>query len=71
MPHQNRNNAHNWPEFLVSFRARHNLTQAKLADELQISRRTVEDWEAGRRKPIFFLNLALERVEQRLLLKPH
>lgn len=62
MPHPNRNKVRDWPEYLRSYRASHDLSQRQLADALQISRRTVEDWEAGRREPIAFLRLALERL---------
>lgn len=32
-------------------RTRYNLTQAALAEKFGIPRRTIEDWDAGRRNP--------------------
>lgn len=66
MPHPNRSKVRDWPAHLQAFRATHSLSQVKLADALQISSRTVEDWEAGRREPIAFLKLALERMAQKM-----
>lgn len=66
MPHPNRNKVRYWPEFLASFRESHNLSQKQLADKLQISARTVQDWEYGRGQPAPYLRLALQRIEQDL-----
>ncbi len=51
-----------WPEHLRSFRKKHKLSQVKLADLLQISRRNVEDWERGIHKPPEYLKRALDRL---------
>lgn len=67
MPHPNRSKVRDWPVYLASFRVQHNLSQAGLADALQISKRTVEAWEAGRFEPPPYLRLALERVAEKLL----
>lgn len=53
--HPRRNIVHDWPEFLKKFRANHNLTQKNLADRLQISYRTLENWEAGINIPAPYL----------------
>jgi transcriptional regulator with XRE-family HTH domain len=44
------------------FREGQGLTQAALAEKLGASRRTVEDWEAGRRLPPPLLRLALAAI---------
>lgn len=51
-----------WPQHLRDFRKKHGLSQATLADALQISKRCVEDWEQGVTHPPAFLKLALERL---------
>ena len=38
------------------------LSQAKFGDEYEIPKRTIEDWETGRRKPPEYLLRLLERV---------
>lgn len=44
------------------------LTQAAFADKYQIPKRTIEDWEAGRRScPIYTQNLLQEAVKRELL----
>lgn len=63
MSHPNRSKIRDWPAYLLAFRASHNLTQAKLADALMISKRNVENWEAGLREPPAFLKLALEQID--------
>ena len=62
MPHPNRNKVRDWPEFLASFRASHDLSQKQLADKLQISARTVQDWEYGRGQPAPYLRLELQQL---------
>lgn len=57
--HPNRSKVNDWPAFVRAFRDKNGLTQAKLADVLQISKRTVEEWESGRNTPPPYLRLAL------------
>ncbi|MDQ1153046.1 DNA-binding transcriptional regulator [Brevundimonas sp. SORGH_AS_0993] len=47
------------PDELRTFRQNLDLTQAELAEKLGGSRRSIEDWEAGRRQPPAMLRLAL------------
>lgn len=60
--HPNRNKVKNWPEYLKSFRKKHELTQKKLADLLQISQRNIENWEMGISKPHAYLKKAMESL---------
>lgn len=57
--HPRRSLIRNWPKYLKQFRHAHNLTQRQLADKLQVSCRTVENWEAGINKPAPYLKKAL------------
>ena len=50
------------PEDLRGFRHGLRLSQKGLAAALAISPRAIEEWEAGRRNPPFYLRLALERL---------
>lgn len=62
--HPRRNKIRDWPRHLKEFRRGHSLTQRNLADILQTSLRSVENWETSVHYPPAFLKLALERVEQ-------
>lgn len=64
--HPNRSNIKNWPEFLREFRLVNLLSQAELADNLQISKRAVEAWEQGINIPPPYLKGALEEMKRRL-----
>ncbi len=55
-----------WPEKVRAFRERHAITQAELAQKLGVSKRCVEQWEGGQRKPMFYLILALYWLDHRL-----
>lgn len=66
MNHPNRSKVKNWPEYLRAFRERHDLSQAKLADLLQISKRAVEDWEQGINNPPPYLRGALKDITVKL-----
>lgn len=60
--HKNRGRVQrgDWPEYLRHFRRAHgNITQKRLADELEISLRCVEQWETAQRLPPPFLKKAL------------
>lgn len=48
---------------LKAWRHRRGWTQRRLAAELGVTGRAVQRWEAGTRKPVDFLRLALERLE--------
>lgn len=54
------------PEYLSSWRARMNFTQARLADELGTDVRTIKRWESGDRKIPPYLGLALAAIEKGL-----
>lgn len=43
-------------------RAKLELTQAAMADEFSIPKRTIEEWERGSRKPPEYVVLLLERI---------
>lgn len=45
------NNMDNFPEALRAARKHKGLTQAALAETTTIPRRTIEDWETGKRTP--------------------
>lgn len=51
---------------IKTFRSLTGLSQAQLAEELHQSKRTVEDWEAGRRSAPGMLRLALAAVLNQL-----
>lgn len=61
--HPNRSKINNWPKYLKAFRKEYNLTQKRLADRLQISSRTVENWEMGINPPPPYLEKALRQLE--------
>ncbi len=46
------------------FREKHGLTQAKLAELLPCSKRAIECWEGGQRKPPAYLARALAHLAQ-------
>lgn len=48
------------PAQIKAFRKALTVTQAGLAERLGVSRRTVEEWEAGRNPPPFMLTFALQ-----------
>lgn len=54
------------PEDVAQWRWDHGLTQQQLADLLLITVLAVKHWENGRRRPPWYLRLALERLEQLL-----
>jgi DNA-binding transcriptional regulator YiaG len=64
--HPRRSKVADWPGFLKEFRASHRLTQTELADCLQISRRLVENWEAGVNLPPPYLKAALMNMDRQL-----
>lgn len=49
-------------EQIKSIRARTGLSQAAFAAEYELPRRTVEDWEAGRRSPTPWALKLLDRL---------
>jgi DNA-binding transcriptional regulator YiaG len=49
-----------------AFRAALGISQAGLAEALGMSKRGVEEWEAGRREAPAYLRLALAALNQRL-----
>lgn len=52
------------PEQVKAFRmALGGISQVALAEQLGISRRVVEDWEAGKSKPPAYLRLALQAID--------
>ena len=55
------------PAELRAFRAHLGLTQARLAALLPVPKRTLEEWEAGRRNPPEYLGRALRDVERELI----
>lgn len=61
--HPRRSIIKNWPEYLKQYRKTNKLTQKNLADKLQISIRTIENWEAGINKPAPYLKRALMDIE--------
>lgn len=63
--HPNRSKIKDWPEHLKAFRASHGLTQVKLADLLQVSKRAVEEWEAGNNNPAPYLKAALKDIAKK------
>ena len=54
------------PTELKSFRARLGLNRAELGRLLPVPYRTLEDWEAGRRRPSTLLARALNDVRREL-----
>lgn len=50
------------PDEIRQFRSALGLSQRKAADLLGVSRRTVEDWEAGRRRAPHYLRLAAAAI---------
>ena len=64
--HPRRAMVKDWPAYLRTFRAKHDLTQAGLADGLMVSRRLVENWESGLNSPPAYLKIALQSLGQKL-----
>jgi DNA-binding XRE family transcriptional regulator len=54
------------PAEIVAFRKRLGLTQARLAALLPAPKRTIENWEGGRRNPPAYLQRALRDLEHEL-----
>jgi len=54
------------PDEIRKLRQAEGLSQRGLADRLHISRRTVEDWESGRRRAPWHLKLAAAAMRYRL-----
>jgi DNA-binding transcriptional regulator YiaG len=48
------------PAQIKAYRKKCTVTQAGLAERLGVSRRTVEEWEAGRNPPPLMLTFALQ-----------
>lgn len=55
-----------WPDYLRAFRIKHSMTQADMAKALQVSKRSIEEWEGGRTTPSPFLLRALNDIELEL-----
>ena len=51
-----------WPDRLRALRQAQGLTQAQLAERIGSSRRSVIDWEAGRREPQRMARMAIAAV---------
>lgn len=62
--HPNRQKVKDWARYLKEYRARLNLTQASLADRLAVSKRLIENWEAGENTPPAYLKNALRDIEK-------
>lgn len=54
------------PDLIRTFRAAVGLSQVRLAEQLGVSSRAVEEWEAGRRRPSPYLGLALSALDHQL-----
>jgi DNA-binding transcriptional regulator YiaG len=54
------------PDEIREARDRLGLSQVRLAERLPVSRRTLEDWEAGRRNPPDYLVRAIRDLEREL-----
>lgn len=52
-----------WPDRIRAIRAARGLTQAQLAAEIGAARRSVIDWEAGKREPERMARMALAAAE--------
>lgn len=62
-PNRNRIPPEKWPAYLQRFRTRHNMSQPELALKLcNLSVRTLQQWESGRRVPPDYLKLALRLI---------
>ena len=49
---------------LKEARSRSGLTQQQMADQFEIPKRTIENWEAGSRKPpVYVEKLIIEKLE--------
>lgn len=53
-------------EFIRQFRFLHSLTQRALAEKLSCSKRAVEEWESGNKKPPHYLFMALRELGRNL-----
>jgi DNA-binding transcriptional regulator YiaG len=51
-----------FPRRLRAWRERHNLSQSEAALKLQISKRTLQEWEQGRAVPRGFARTAIEKA---------
>lgn len=51
---------------IKAFRAQAGYSQVRFAEALGVSRRTVEEWEAGRSSPPAYLGLALTALSREL-----
>jgi len=51
-----------FPRRLRAWRERHNLSQSEAALKLQISKRTLQEWEQGRAAPRGFARTAIEEA---------
>ncbi len=48
-----------WSEMVKAARAAQSLTQAAFSEKYEISKRTIESWEAGIREPAEYIQKAL------------
>lgn len=54
------------PDLIRTFRAAVGLSQVRLAEQLGVSTRAVEEWEAGRRSAPAYLALAFSALDHQL-----
>jgi putative transcriptional regulator len=54
------------PAEIIAFRKRLGLTQARFAALLPAPKRTIENWEGGRRNPPAYLQRALRDLEMEI-----
>jgi len=57
------------PEQIKTFRTEHGLSQVAFAEKVMATRRTVEDWEAGRRAAPAMLHLVMRFLSHRQFLE--
>jgi ribosome-binding protein aMBF1 (putative translation factor) len=62
----NRSKVTDWSRYIKTFRARHGLSQVRLAAKLAVEETTIQRWEAGERVPPPYLKRALRDLEQEL-----
>jgi DNA-binding transcriptional regulator YiaG len=65
--HPNRSKVKDWPSYIKAFRAKHGLSQVKLARMLNnVEETTVQRWEAGESNPAPYLKRALRDLAREL-----
>jgi DNA-binding transcriptional regulator YiaG len=52
----------NLSDELRAWRRKHNLSQSEAALKLQVSKRTLQEWEQGRAEPEGLARLAIEKI---------